>query len=402
VVKLKTALYTNNESLSIPDHAMIIATGKDVDDFLRKVSDSAIILHLNQYGLEFSDDPSSPEAIRGSFDLLKIKMMNSLMNDKEVFINGQGLRDDQINHLRKVALTAGVPAIRVDLPLNAPHPYFMRIPSITDRKEETGPFDIIGDIHGCFDETLNLLEALGYIIICYELDDELHFIVSHAQSRRVVFVGDFIDRGPYPVEVLKLVMDMCEQGQALSVVGNHDNKLRKYLSGQKVSETHGFGLTRNIIDQTPIEFRQKVLNFLSNLPSHLLLNNGDLVVTHAGCEERMHGKDSAKITSFCQYGLVTGEINEDNLPIRGDWAVDYYGKALVVHGHVPENEPMWNSQGNVVRIDTACAFGRQLTALRWPEIEFVSVPANAVYVQRVDIHPLASIEYDSPKGGPAI
>jgi Calcineurin-like phosphoesterase len=75
-------------------------------------------------------------------------------------------------------------------------------------------YDIIGDIHGHADALERLLRKLGYT--------RRFGVYSHPGKRKVVFVGDFIDRGPKIRETLHLVKDMVESGNALSVMGNHE------------------------------------------------------------------------------------------------------------------------------------------------------------------------------------
>ena len=76
---------------------------------------------------------------------------------------------------------------------------------------------------------------------------------------------------------------------------------------------------------------------------------------------------------------TTGETDEFGLPVRYNWAADYRGKALVVYGHTPVPEPLFLN--NTVNIDTGCVFGGQLTALRYPERETVSVKARQTYYE---------------------
>ncbi len=237
----------------------------------------------------------------------------------------------------------------------------------TDRREEEGPFDIIGDVHGCLEELRELLAELGY-------SDGVH-----PEFRKAAFVGDLVDRGPDSPGVLKLVMSMVESGNAICVPGNHDSKLVKHLMGRDVQLTHGLDKTVEQLSQEPEEFRQKVKSFLDGLISHAVLDGGRLVIAHAGCREEMQGRAHARVRDFCHYGETTGETDEFGLPVRYAWAEDYRGKARVVYGHTPVAEPDWLNR--TVNIDTGCVFGGKLTALRYPELEIVSVPAKKVYAE---------------------
>ena len=107
----------------------------------------------------------------------------------------------------------------------------------------------------------------------------------------------------------------------------------------------------------------------------LCLDDGKLVVAHAGMKEEMQGRGSGKVRDFALYGETTGETDEFGLPVRYNWAAEYRGKAMVVYGHTPVPEPEWLNR--TINIDTGCVFGGKLTALRYPEKELVSVPATA-------------------------
>ena len=237
----------------------------------------------------------------------------------------------------------------------------VRAPMWTDRRVESGPFDVIGDVHGCHEELVALLDSLGYV-------DGVHPL-----GRRAVFVGDLVDRGPGVVGVLRLAMEMVAAGSAFCVPGNHDVKLSRKLAGRDVQITHGLAESLEQLALAPEAFRDSVGPFLHGLVSHLVLDGGRLVVAHAGMPERYQGRGSRRVREFALYGETTGETDEFGLPVRGAWANDYRGAATVVYGHTPVNEPEWVN--NTINIDTGCVFGGKLTALRWPERELVSVPA---------------------------
>ncbi len=252
-----------------------------------------------------------------------------------------------------------------------------RVPLYNDKRTEAGPFDIIGDIHGCFEETTELLEKLGYVIHLHEKDSEDLISVSHPEGRIAVFVGDITDRGPYNKDCLRLVMGMIEQGTGQCVIGNHDYKLQRWLRGKNIKIAHGLELTIKELEASSSEFRNKVEKFIDGLISHHWYDEGKLVVAHAGLKEEMHGRGSSTIRSFAMYGDTTGEVDDYGLPVRLNWAKDYRGQATVVYGHTPTPEAEWLNE--TICIDTGCVFGGKLTALRWPEREQVSVPAKKQY-----------------------
>ncbi|TYZ06635.1 polynucleotide kinase-phosphatase [Hymenobacter lutimineralis] len=301
----------------------------------------------------------------------------------------------------------------------------VRDPLYSNRKQDTGPFDIIGDVHGCYQELVQLLTELGYVVeeepvtdvrdlgvrvtrredvgrdatlrvsslnepeprgLNSLSNDETRSVASlhHPENkppRRVLFLGDLVDRGPDSPRVLRLVMSMVQGGQALCVPGNHDIKLLRYLNGKQVNEKHGFAETVQQLASESDTFKSQVRQFLDGLVSHYVLDGGKLVVAHAGMREEMQGRGSGAVRAFALFGETTGEIDEFGLPVRYNWASEYRGRAMVVYGHTPVPDAEWLN--NTIDIDTGCVFGGRLTALRYPERELVSVPARQVYCEPV-------------------
>lgn len=261
-----------------------------------------------------------------------------------------------------------------------------RTPLWNNKRHEHGPFDIIGDVHGCFDETVELLEKLGYTIERHPERAEGDWavtppVVEDAVPRRAVFLGDLVDRGPKSPAVLRLVMRMVAEGRALCVPGNHDVKLLRKLNGKKVQLTHGLAETVEQLGSESTEFIDQVRRFIDGLVSHYVLDDGKLVVAHAGLKEEMQGRGSGKVREFCLYGETTGETDEFGLPVRYNWAAEYRGRATVVYGHTPVPEADWLN--GTICLDTGCTFGGKLTALRYPERDLVSVDAKAIYATAV-------------------
>ncbi|SHK70341.1 polynucleotide kinase-phosphatase [Hymenobacter psychrotolerans] len=292
-----------------------------------------------------------------------------------------------------------------------------RDPLYSNRKQDSGPFDIIGDVHGCYHELVQLLTELGYAVKEQAVADardlgvrvtrrrdvtscvsplndvetadnatnlsnhETQDIASLQPPRRVLFLGDLVDRGPASPQVLRLVMSMVRDGLALCVPGNHDIKLLRYLGGKQVNEQHGFAETVQQLAAESDTFKSQVRQFLDGLVSHYVLDGGKLVVAHAGMREEMQGRGSGAVRAFALFGETTGEIDEFGLPVRYNWAAEYRGRATVVYGHTPVPAAEWLN--NTIDIDTGCVFGGRLTALRYPERELVSVPAAQVYSEPV-------------------
>jgi protein phosphatase len=254
-----------------------------------------------------------------------------------------------------------------------------------NRTDEHGPFDIIGDVHGCAEELEALLRELGYAIAEQRDDGFVDGapVYAHPRGRVAVFVGDLVDRGPRILDTVRLVRNMVQAGSGHCVPGNHDVKLVRKLRGRDVQITHGLDRSLAEIEAVPEESRaavtDAVVGFLDSLISHHVYDDGKLVVAHAGMKEEMQGRGSGKVRDFALYGETTGETDEFGLPVRWNWAAEYRGRAVVVYGHTPVPAAEWLNR--TINVDTGCVFGGRLTALRYPEKELVSVPAAATYAE---------------------
>jgi protein phosphatase len=274
-----------------------------------------------------------------------------------------------------------------------------RVPLYNDKRQEHGPFDIIGDIHGCCDELEALLQQLGYAETSMSGDTALwgNRVYAHLEGRKAVFVGDLVDRGPRILDTVRLVRNMVASGSGLCVPGNHDMKLMRKLRGKNIQISHGLANTVAEIDALPADSRagfcKELEAFLDGLVSHYVLDDGRLVVAHAGMKAEMQGRGSGRVREFALFGETTGETDEFGLPVRYNWAAEYRGSAMVVYGHTPVPEPDWLNR--TVNIDTGCVFGGKLTALRYPEKEFVSVPAARTFCEPA--RPFLTADPPAPK-----
>ena len=263
----------------------------------------------------------------------------------------------------------------LDTPETIEHATFVRRKLWNDKRELSGPFDLIGDVHGCATELRALLEGLGYRI---EGTREAP-VVTPPEGRQALFLGDLVDRGPDSPGVLYLAMAMVESGAALCIPGDHEVKLLRKLRGKNAKLTHGLAETMEQLGREPEVFSQRVATFIDGLISHFVLDQGRLVVAHAGLRESYQGRASGRVRSFCLYGETNGETDEFGFPVRYDWASEYRGRAMVVYGHTPVPDAKWINR--TICIDTGCVFGGKLTALRYPERELVQVDAAKVYYE---------------------
>ena len=409
--------------IRIPKFSLVVMigpTGSGKSNFAAKHFSNTEIIASDACRAMVADDPADQSATVPAFELLHTIAKARLKAGKLTVIDATNLRPEHRGELVEIARNHDCPtyAILMDTPLStclarnagrgertisehvvhAHHRQFRRslrqirrehiyrhfvvddekLDDVTltrtrtrpDLSENTGPFDIIGDVHGCYDELLDLLSELGY---------NTQGIPVHPQNRQAVFLGDLVDRGPASDRVLELAMDMTKAGSALCIAGNHENKLMRALRGNPVQVSHGLAGTLEQIGERDSQFREQALQFLSDLTEHYMLDNGRLAVAHAGVLEQYQGRLSGRIKEFCLYGQTTGETDEWGLPERQDWAQDYRGRTAVVYGHTPVSTPRWTNQ--TINIDTGCVFGGRLTALRYPEREIVSVNARRTYYE---------------------
>lgn len=273
-----------------------------------------------------------------------------------------------------------------------------------DLKDDKGPFDIIGDVHGCYDELCELIiDKLGYRIVTLNSlgsEEVYDYHLYHPEDRKLIFVGDLTDRGPKSPLVLHAIMRSFGR-PAYCVVGNHDDKLKRYLQGRNVQIRDGLQKT---IDQLETYYKiansgffnkETLIKFLNSLPSHLILDEGRLAVTHGALKEEYFGLDTPEVKAYCMYGApmkvssppTFSEVKHsvDGMVVDSwtgairhhPWAEEYKGDTLIVHGHIVVDDVKWVN--NTVDIDTGCVFGGKLTAFRYPEREIVQVQAKRNY-----------------------
>jgi protein phosphatase len=224
---------------------------------------------------------------------------------------------------------------------------------------------VIGDVHGCLDELRELISIAS----------------NRFPDHRFVFSGDITDRGPNSLGVINLVREL----NAICVMGNHDDKLARYLNGNKIEIKHGLQTTVDEINRVNPD-KVDLYNFISSFPIYVILDNGNLVVSHAGIKNEMIGREDSKkngwIKSFCLYGDVTGKY-VDGLPERRDWAAERIvdeKSPLIVYGHCVQKE--LKIVNKTCCVDTGAMEGGSLSALVYPEMEFVSVAAKDIYYKR--------------------
>ena len=282
------------------------------------------------------------------------------------------IQHSQVMQARNLAKQEGFRQIFLLSQFNQEGPLPLRQPLMI-RDSHPGSFDIIGDIHGCLDELKLLLKKLGYQF--------KNGSYVHPQDRMLVFLGDLTDRGPNSIGVLRLVLSLYEEGRALYVPGNHCDKFARFLGGSPISRNYGIETTIQELQALSTaeqeELSERFLQLFHQSSPYLMFDNDRLLVAHAGLPERFHFRLSKRIKAFSLYGDVTGELDADGYPVRHDWAQKYRGSPLVVYGHTPTLAVSFIN--NTVNLDQGCVFGGSLSALRYPERELISIPAQKIY-----------------------
>ncbi len=350
----------------IPDLSLVVLLGARMPGAVAVDRHDEIDRRLRAGGLTLVDATGASRARRTELVVLA-KRRNATPVAIAVGTTEWALREQGFRRVHVLPDQAAVDAVRL---------VTERLPN--DLRRDTGPFDVIGDVHGCRVELEELLRELGYLVAH---DDRGRAVdARHPAGRKVAFVGDLVDRGPDTPGVLRLAMGMAAAGNALAVRGNHEEKLVKALRGNDVRRDHGLAESMDQLAEESAGFRQRVLEFCDALVPHYVLDGGALVLAHAGLPEKYHGRESSRMRSLAIWGENTGDVDDAGNPIRYPWAEEYEGQATVLYGHTPVAEARWVN--GTLCLDTGCVFGGKLTALRYPESEIVSVPARRTWFAR--------------------
>lgn len=203
---------------------------------------------------------------------------------------------------------------------------------------------IIGDVHGCFDEVQDLLKKVRY----------------DSMNDRIIFTGDIVDRGPKSKEIIEFVVSTPNVHM---IMGNHENKLIRYLRGNPVSITDGLQET---IDQLAPELkreanREELLFFLENLPYAIKLDD-NIYVVHGGIDPRFSVEAQKQNVVLYMRNHAPGKTFSD--PTAPPWYEVERGEAskdqIILFGH--NSKANTSNAINAVALDGGCVFGDELRA----------------------------------------
>ena len=191
---------------------------------------------------------------------------------------------------------------------------------------------------------------------------------------------------PIHLKMMNLLFKIQDEHTLYYSPGNHCNKFYRFAKGNQVQLTHGLETTVAELDALPKEKRKQFLNeyrsFYEALPLYQSLDEGNLIIAHAGIREDMIGLPlfgkNQNICSLWRYLRVKSYLMADLLDVIGPSITK--GLPYIVYGHTPVTEARFVN--NTVNVDTGCVFGGKLTALRYPEMEIVSVPSLATIHSR--------------------
>lgn len=206
---------------------------------------------------------------------------------------------------------------------------------------------VVGDLHGCYDELIELLEKIGIG------DDD-----------RVICVGDLIAKGPKSKEVLELFMT---DARFSTVIGNHDLALRRKWNGENIE-------LKAAQKEAHKELRSEkdaYASFFNRMP--FTIDLGTHLVVHAGLRPNieLYSQTTGDLTRIRTLG--PDRESEDGTP----WYHVYHGEKIVLFGHWPSPEPRRGRKA--IGLDTGCVYGYNLTAYIIESDEFVTVKAKRSY-----------------------
>ena len=206
---------------------------------------------------------------------------------------------------------------------------------------------VVGDLHGCYDELMALLEKAEF-----------------SQEDRLVCVGDLITKGPKSREVLEVFMT---DARFTTVIGNHDLALRRRWNGEDIDLSSAQKETHKELKGE----KDAYTSFLNRLP--FMIDLGSHLVVHAGLRPNveLHSQTTGDLTRLRTLGA--DRESDEGTP----WYHVYYGEKVVLFGHWPAPEPRRGKKA--IGLDTGCVYGYNLTAYIIETDKFVSVKAEKAY-----------------------
>jgi predicted phosphodiesterase len=211
---------------------------------------------------------------------------------------------------------------------------------------------LIGDVHGCISELEILLKRIDL-----------------QPADQVVFVGDLVNRGPDSSAVLA----KARQIGALSVIGNHEDRLLRYKQQRDPTVLKKFDLP------TVLRMRKEDWNYLAQMPLTLNFPQYNLVVVHGGFLPATPWQEQPKevVTRVQVIGPDGNPAKRAQYPNAPSWADVWSGPEFVVFGHTPRLDVY--RQPFALGLDTGCIYGGKLSAYILPEGRIIQVPARKRY-----------------------
>jgi predicted kinase len=194
-------------------------------------------------------------------------------------------------------------------------------------------YDVIGDVHGLLEELLQLLAKAGW--------KHENGRLSHPQGRKLLFLGDLVDRGNYSIEVLKLVRQAVLDGVAKVVMGNHDKKLVNFFDKARAGKVGRWGSNSNAETGMKLYLMEKdeaakLVDFIRGLPAHYVWEDDKVAFVHGD----IHSFEPLRTPSN---RMVYGESSLED-PVDSDAEYEKRYKAgvnryVMFRGHIPQTSP---------------------------------------------------------------
>ena len=206
---------------------------------------------------------------------------------------------------------------------------------------------VVGDIHGCYDELMELLEK-----------------VDIGDDDRIFSVGDLITKGPKSKEVMDLFM---ADERFSTVIGNHDLALRRKWNGEEVDLKPAQKETHKELKGD----KDAYVSFFNKSPFTIDLDTH--LVVHAGLRPNVeiYSQTTGDMTLIRTLG--SDRESDEGTP----WYHVYHGDKIVLFGHWPAPEPRRGPKA--IGLDTGCVYGYNLTGYIIEADEFVTVKAKKAY-----------------------
>lgn len=231
----------------------------------------------------------------------------------------------------------------------------------TSKELPDGLWDVVGDTHGLLDDLLVLLAKAGWRVGNGRL-------TPHRAGRKLLFLGDLVDRGTQSIEMVRFVMRAVNDGLALCLKGNHEDKLVRFLrqaQSEGIERWSSFANAETGMNFLKLEARElaELTRFLNHLPTYLVDTTSSTAFVHADVHVFCPGE---VLTSDTVYGMSGWKkMDSDALYQEGfDFGINHF---TVVRGHFPET----SEQGSIFSLERHPFQKGELVLMHFDQVQAV-------------------------------